>query len=419
MSLYKRAMRDVARRPKRSFHLMAKPTGAVCNLDCTYCYFLSKERLYPGSKFRMSDEVLEEYIRQLLDAHEVPEVQVAFQGGEPTLMGLEFFEKAVEFAQRFKKNSQTLSFSLQTNGTRIDDAWCSFFKKHGFLVGLSVDGPKEVHDTYRLNKGGKGTFDRVLEAWKLMQSRGVNVNILCTVHAANQNRGAEVYRFFRDDLGAEFIQFIPIVERTTEENHDLAERGWSQNERGDRPLYEQVGSSVTSRSVNPEAYGRFLCEVFDEWVSQDVGKVFVQLFDATLGAQMGIYSLCIYAPTCGEALALEHNGDVYSCDHFVEPKYRLGNILEQRLETLVELPQQKQFGRDKRATLPAMCRACPVLYACNGGCPKDRFVLTPEGEPGLNYLCPGLMAFFLHAEPKMRKMADLLRAGRPAAEIMS
>lgn len=418
MSKYRFAVPvEPARRP-RSFHLLAKPTGAVCNLDCTYCYYLSKEALYPGSPFRMSDEVLESYIRQLLEAVEAPEVQIAFQGGEPTLMGLEFFERAVSLAQKHRKSGQALSFSLQTNGTRIDDAWCALFKENRFLVGLSIDGPKDVHDTYRVNKGGKGTFDRVIQAWNDLTRSGVDVNVLCTVHLANQNRGLEVYRFFRDDLGAEFIQFIPIVERATPETFGLAEQGWHERAGGERMLYEQTGSLVTSRSVDPHAYGRFLCEIFDEWAGRDVGKVFVQMFDVTLGSYFGMHTLCIFAPTCGEALALEHNGDLYSCDHFVEPRYRLGNILERRMAELVELPQQKTFGRDKRDTLPQMCRKCDVRFACNGGCPKDRFARTADGEGGLNYLCPGLMSFFQHSMPKMQRMAELLKGGKLAAEIM-
>lgn len=404
---------------KRGFHLLAKPTGAVCNLDCTYCYYLSKEAIYPGSPFRMSDDVLESYIRQLVQSTVAPEVQIAFQGGEPTLMGLPFFEKAVDLARKYRKPDQTLAFSLQTNGTRIDDAWCEFFKQHRFLIGLSIDGPKDVHDTYRVNKGGHGTFDRVIQAWTDLRRAGVDVNILCTVHAANQDRGDEVYRFLRDELGAEFIQFIPIVERATPANFELAEAGWHEKVGGVRPLYEQDGSLVTSRSVDPAAYGRFLCSIFDEWVVRDVGKVFVQMFDVTLGAYFGLHALCIFAPTCGEALALEHNGDLYACDHFVEPRYKLGNILERRISNLVGLPQQIKFGNDKRDALPKMCKACDVRFACNGGCPKDRFVCTPDGEAGLNYLCPGLMAFFRHSKPKMEQMAALLRSGRLAAEVMN
>lgn len=406
------------RRPKRAFHLMVKPTGAVCNLDCAYCYYLSKESLYPGSPFRMTEHVLESYIRQLLEGTDAPEVAIAFQGGEPTLMGVEFFQKAVDLAKKYKRSGQTLSFSLQTNGTLIDDAWCRFFQRNNFLIGLSIDGPKDAHDAYRVNKGGRGTFDRVREAWDLMMKRRVEANILCTVHAANQDRGLEVYRFFRDDLRAKFVQFIPIVERATPQTLALAEKGWSESDGGERPLYEQVGNLVTSRSVQPEAYGRFLCEIFDEWVCRDVGRVFVQLFDASLGAYFGMHSLCIFAPTCGDALALEHNGDIYSCDHFVEPRWRLGNILECPMVELVDMPMQRQFGVDKRDALPRMCKECDVRFACNGGCPKDRFVRTPDGEEGLNYLCPGLMSFFRHSRSKMRQMAQLLQANKPAGEVM-
>ncbi len=419
MSLYKRAMRDAANRPKKHFHVMVKPTGAVCNLDCTYCYYLSKESLYPGSHFRMSDDVLEAYVRQMLEAHEVPEVQIAFQGGEPTLMEVEFFERAVELVHRFRKPNQTVSFSLQTNGTRIDEAWCDFFCRHNFLVGLSIDGPKDVHDTYRLNKGGRGTFDQVVAAWRLLQKHRVEVNVLCTVHAANQDRGLEVYKFFRDDLGAGFIQTIPIVERATPETLPLAEKGWHEKPGGERPLYEQTGSLVTGRSVHPAAYGKFLCDVFDEWIQKDVGHMFVQLFDVTLGSYLDIHSLCVFAPTCGKAVALEHNGDLYSCDHFVEPRFKLGNILQDKMASLLELPVQQRFGADKKTRLPKVCRECDVRFACNGGCPKDRFTNSPDGEPGLNYLCPSYLAFFHHVDPAMTKMAELVRKGRPASEIMS
>ncbi|MCL4262055.1 MAG: anaerobic sulfatase maturase [Anaerolineae bacterium] len=402
-----------------AFHLLAKPTGAICNLDCKYCFFLSKEMLYPGSRFHMADELLETYIRQLLEAHgRVPEVIIAWQGGEPTLMGLDFFKRAVELAEKYKKPGQQIIHTMQTNGTKLDDAWCAFFKKHNFLIGLSVDGPRDIHDTYRVNKGGAGSFDQVMRGWEYLRQHGVDFNILCTVHAANQDQPLEVYRFFRDELGAQYIQFIPIVERATAQFLPLANVGWSERPGGERPLYVQSGSLVTERSVDGAQYGRFLCAIFDEWVRRDVGQVFVQLFDTALGAHVGQYSLCIFAPTCGNALALEHNGDLYSCDHYVEPDYLLGNIQQTHMIELVASDKQRQFGRDKQETLPRYCRECEVRFACNGGCPRNRFIHTPDGEDGLNYLCAGYKLFFNHTHRPMQMMADLLRQGRYADEIM-
>lgn len=402
-----------------AFHLLAKPTGAICNLDCKYCFFLSKEMLYPGSRFHMADELLETYIRQLLEAHgRVPEVTIAWQGGEPTLMGLDFFKRAVELAEKYKKPGQQILHTMQTNGTKLDDAWCAFFKKHNFLIGLSVDGPRDIHDTYRVNKGGAGSFDQVMRGWEYLRQHGVDFNILCTVHAANQDHPLEIYRFFRDELGAQYIQFIPIVERATAQFLPLANVGWSERPGGERPLYVQSGSLVTERSVGGAQYGRFLCAIFDEWVRRDVGQVFVQLFDTTLGAHVGQYSLCIFSPTCGNALALEHNGDLYSCDHYVEPDYLLGNIQQTHMIELVASDKQRQFGRDKQETLPRYCRECEVRFACNGGCPRNRFIQTPDGEEGLNYLCAGYKLFFNHTHRPMQMMADLLRQGRYADEIM-
>ena len=409
-------------RPKNAppgFHVLAKPTGAICNLDCKYCFFLSKDILYPGSKFRMTDDLMEQYIRQLIEAHwRVPEVNIAWQGGEPTLMGLDFFKRVVEIAETYKKPGQHLLHTMQTNGTKLDDEWAAFFKENNFLIGLSVDGPKEIHDTYRVNKGGAGSFDQVMRGWEVFKAHEVDFNILCTVHHANQDRPLEVYRFFRDELGAEFIQYIPIIERVDERMIPLANIGWSDRPGGERPLYTQHGHLVTNRSVGSEQYGRFLSAVFDEWVRRDVGKVFVQLFDTTLGAHIGQYSLCIFAPTCGNALALEHNGDLYSCDHYVEPDYLLGNIKETHMIELVASDQQRQFGRDKMETLPTYCRECDVRFACNGGCPRNRFIKTPDGEDGLNYLCAGYKIFFHHVDRPMKVMANLVRSGRYADEIM-
>jgi uncharacterized protein len=401
------------------FHLLAKPTGAICNLDCKYCFFLSKEMLYPGSRFRMADDLLETYVKQLLESHRTPQVTIAWQGGEPTLMGLDFFERSIEYVEKYKQPGQRVEHTIQTNGTRIDDEWAAFFKEHNFLVGLSVDGPRELHDAYRVNKGGEGSFDQVKRGWEYLVKHGADYNILCTVHAANANHPLEVYRFFRDELRASFIQFIPIVERATEVTLLLANLGWSERPVGERPLYTQAGGLVTERSVGAEQYGRFLIDIFEEWVRRDVGQVFVQMFDVTLGSFVGQHNLCIFAPTCGNALALEHNGDLYSCDHYVEPDYLLGNIKETHMIELVASDQQRKFGQDKQDSLPRYCRECEVKFACNGGCPRNRFIQTPDGgEPGLNYLCAGYKLFFNHVREPMTAMANLLRQGRYADEIM-
>ena len=400
------------------FHVLAKPTGPVCNLDCEYCFFLSKEALYPDSEFRMTPEVQEQYVRQMVRSQQVEEVVIAWQGGEPTLAGLDFFRRGVALAEEYRRPGQRVLHTIQTNGTRLDDEWARFFAAHDFLVGLSLDGPAEIHDRYRVDRGGRGTFDRVLRGWTALKARDVDVNILCTVHAANSDRGLEVYRFFRDDLGAQFIQFIPIVERVTESLLPLANLGWK-TERGEkRPLYVQEGSRVTDRSVEPEAFGRFLIDVFDEWVRRDVGRVFVQHFEAALANWIGVPpGVCVFSEECGLSLAMEHNGDLYACDHFVEPKYRLGNITDRRMHELIASPQQRAFGIAKAAGLPSECRRCDVRFACNGGCPKNRFRETADGEPGLNYLCGGYKAFFRHIDRPMRIMAELVAEGRPAADV--
>jgi uncharacterized protein len=403
----------------RPFHLLAKPTGAVCNLDCKYCFFLSKEMLYPGSRFRMADQLLETYVRQLLESHPDGEVSVAWQGGEPTLMGLDFFRRSVEDVEKHRRRGQKVAYSIQTNGTRLDDEWCAFFKERQFLVGLSVDGPRRLHDAYRVDKGGQGTFDRVMRGWESLRAHGVDVNILCTVHAANADHPLEVYRFFRDELETQFVQFIPIVERATPEMLAVANTGWGERGGDARPLYLTEGSLVTDRSVTARQWGRFLVGVFDEWVRRDVGRTYVQMFDAALASWVGApAAICIFAETCGGALAIEHNGDVYSCDHFVEPKYLLGNIEQVHMLELVNSEQQRRFGLAKRDTLPRYCRECPVLFACHGECPKDRFISTPDGEPGLNDLCAGYKAFFTHIDRPMRLMADLLQRGQAPAHVM-
>lgn len=383
-----------------AFHVMLKPRGAICNLDCKYCYFLAKEMMYPGSRFRMADDLLETYTKQYIEAQRVPEVTFAWQGGEPTLMGLDFFKRAVELQQRYCKPGMRIHNAFQTNGVLLDDDWCRFFHQHNFLIGLSVDGPKEIHDAYRVDKGGRPTFDRVMAGLALLKKHRVEFNILTTVHAANAEHGAEVYRCLRDEVGTQFMQFIPIVERDNETGY-------------------QEGDTVTDRSLTAEQYGRFLISIFDEWVRRDVGRVFVQIFDVALAAWAGERpGLCIFEETCGLALAMEHNGDLFACDHFVEPNYRLGNIQEIPLIDMVASAEQRQFGLNKRDKLPRYCRECEVRFVCNGGCPKDRFINTPDGEPGLNYLCGGFRAFFNHIDRPMRTMASELRAGRAPANIM-
>ncbi len=383
-----------------AFHIMTKPRGAICNLDCKYCYFLSKEKLYPGSDFRMSENMLEEYTRQYIEAQQVPEVTFAWQGGEPTLMGLEFYQMAVRYQQKHKKPGMRIYNSLQTNAVTIDEEWAKFFAENDFLLGVSIDGPPRLHDAYRVDKGGAPTLSRVLKGLDLLKEHGAEYNILTTVHAANAPYPLEVYHYLRDVVGTTFMQFIPIVERDNDTGY-------------------QQGSEVTDRSVTAEQYGTFLSTIFDEWVRKDVGRVFVQIFDIALAAWSGNRpGLCIFEETCGTALAMEHNGDVFSCDHFVEPDHKLGNIAFVPLSELVGSKKQFEFGQAKRDTLPQYCRDCEVRFVCNGGCPKNRFIETPDGEPGLNYLCAGYRAFFNHVGEPMRFMANELYNRRPPANVM-
>ena len=308
---------------------------------------------------------------------------------------------------------------MQTNGTLLDDEWGVFLKEHGFLVGISIDGPAEMHDAYRVDKGGKPTFDRVMAGLDVLKRHEVDWNVLTTIHAVNGDHGREVYTFFRDELGATFIQFIPIIERATEENFAVADAGWGEGVKG-RPLYKQEGDLVTHRSVGPEQYGRFMIDVFEEWVRRDIGTVYVQMFDTALANFYGEPGgMCVHAETCGLQLAIEHTGDLYSCDHFVEPDYLLGNIEDKHMLELIVSPQQQKFGQDKFDTLTRYCLDCDVRFACNGGCPKDRFATSPYGEEGQHYLCPSYKAFFHHVSRPMRMMCDLLRAGAAPAELMA
>jgi uncharacterized protein len=372
--------------------------------------------LYPGSRFRMADDLLETYVRQLIEAHaHSPEVAIAWQGGEPTLMGVEFFRRSVELANSYLKPGQRAVYTIQTNATLLDEEWAAFLAENDFLVGVSIDGPRELHDTYRVDKGGKGSFDKVMRGLGFLRAAGVEWNALTTVHAANAAHGREIYRFLRDECGARFTQFIPIIERVSDP--EQAEHSWASWR--DRPLYSLEGNLVTNRSVTAEQYGRFLIDIFEEWVRRDIGEVYVQMFDVALANWVGEPpGLCVHSETCGVALALEHTGDLYSCDHFVEPKYKLGNIKEQHMLQLVSSPQQQQFGRDKLETLPQFCLDCDVRFACHGGCPKDRFIETPTGDPGLNYLCAGFKDFFHHVDAPMREMASLLAQGRAPSELV-
>ncbi|MGC4111468.1 MAG: anaerobic sulfatase maturase [Nocardioides sp.] len=396
------------------FHAMTKPMGSKCNLDCTYCFYLEKEKLYPeAGNFRMTPEVLEAYIREYIAAQPGDVVHFAWQGGEPTLAGVDFFRRAVALQQQYA-NGRKIENAFQTNGTLLDDEWGELLSRNRFLVGVSIDGPAHLHDAYRVDRGGRPTFARVVAALELLKKHGVEFNTLTTVHRKNSRQPLEVYRFLRE-AGSGYMQFIPIVERnaapTDESGLWLAPP----------PDHEDAGSldgQVTEWSVRPGEFGQFLCTIFDEWVRRDVGRVFVQHFDAALANWVGQPAgVCIFSERCGRAVAVEHNGDVYSCDHYVYPRYKLGNLLNQSLGTMVDSPTQEAFGAAK-AALPRYCQECPVRFACHGECPKHRFLRTPSGEPGLNYLCAGYKKFFTHVTPAMNTMAALLGNGRPPAEIM-
>lgn len=400
------------------FHLMTKPMGSKCNLDCTYCFYLEKEHLYAGqSSFKMSPEVLEPYIRDYIAAQPGSVVHFAWQGGEPTLAGVDFFRSVIELQQRYA-NGRTIENALQTNGTLLDDEWGELLAQHKFLVGVSIDGPAHLHDVYRVDKGKKPTFDKVMAGLAVLKKHGVEFNTLTTVHRKNSTRALETYRFLRS-IGSGFLQFIPIVERNASAQAAEANGLWL----APPPDHEDataVDAQVTEWSVRPADFGKFLCTIFDEWVHRDVGKVFGQHFDAALANWIGQPAgVCVFSENCGRALAVEHNGDVFSCDHYVYPRYKLGNLLNTSLAAMVDSPQQEAFGKAKSVTLPRYCRECPVHFACHGECPKHRFLRTPQAEPGLNYLCAGYKKFFTHIDSPMRTMGALLGMGRAPAEIMS
>jgi uncharacterized protein len=396
-------------RPK-SFMVMAKPIGSVCNLNCTYCYYLEKEKLYEGSgSFKMNDEVLESYIQQFIQSQEVPLVTFTWQGGEPTLLGLDFFEKAIALQEKYR-GSKKIDNAFQTNGTRLTEEWCRFFKKHNFLVGISIDGPEPMHDKYRKTKAGKPTHGTVMDGIRLLKRFRVEFNTLSVINSANVFQPLEVYRFLKK-TGSGFIQFIPIVERKASA---IPEDGLMLVS----PDYTDE-ASLTDWSIRAKQFGKFMIAIFDEWVRNDVGKVFVQLFDVTLANWVGASpGLCVFAETCGEASVMEHNGDLYSCDHFVYPGYLLGNILETPMGEMMASGRQIQFGKDKRDTLPRQCFACEVRFACHGGCPKSRIAHTADGQPGLNWLCEGYKAFFEHVKPYMDFMANELAHERPPSNVM-
>jgi len=374
------------------FHVMVKPRGPLCNLACTYCHYRSKEALYPGSRFLMSREVLAAFTEQYLAANSGSQVTFTWQGGEPTLAGIPFFRVALELQEKYARSDTPIINALQTNGTLLNDKWGEFLHKHGFLVGISLDGPPGLHNICRVDRGGGPSFDAVMRGIKMLKEHKVEFNVLAAIHAKNSAYPLEVYQFLRDELGAKYIQFIPIVSR--------------------------IGGAVAPYSVTPRKFGSFLISIFDEWLRHDIGKVHVQIFEEALAAWAGLpRSLCVFAETCGRCLALEHNGDLYSCDFYVDPAHKLGNILHTPLIDLVRSPQQRRFGLAKQTTLPRYCRECEYRFVCNGGCVRNRFLYTPDGEPGLNYLCEGYKMFFSHIARPAQKLLKSLRSPLQKAPI--
>lgn len=377
-----------------SFHLMAKPIGAKCNLNCEYCYFLEKEELYKKSDFRMNDAVLESYIKQYINAQNVPHVMISWQGGEPTIIGLDFYKKAVQLIKKYKKPGMIIEQTMQTNGTYLTKEWCDFFRENNFLIGLSIDGPRDVHDVFRKDKSGKSVFESVVSAVRMMQECHVDFNLLTTINSANVDRPLEIYKFLKDDLGGKFIHFIPVVE------------------------HDNNGQAMHA-TPSPMAYGRFINVIFDEWIKNDVGDVFIDLFDMILAVHYGVpHTVCVHAPTCGTALVLEHTGDVYSCDHFVEKKHLLGNILETPLVEMVNSDQQKKFGMKKLHSLSQKCLDCDARAICHGGCPKGRFISVEDEDQKIHYLCEGYKEIFYHTYDKMQEMSVLLKKGQAPRNIM-
>ena len=371
--------------PSREFQIFAKPVGAACNLRCSYCYYLSRKELYPTEALpRMKEELLEEYIRQHIDATTDETVFFSWHGGEPTLAGLAFYRKAVDLQKRMLPQGKRLLNGIQTNGTLLDEEWCQFLARENFLAGISIDGPEELHDLHRKDRHGNGTFNEVLRGYQLLRQYGVTTEILCVVNAFNAGYPLETYRFFKA-LGARYITFLPLVER---------EPG--------------LPGGVTPSTVPAVAFGRFLATIFDEWAEHDIGTVTIQTFEEALCTAFDQeHTLCIFKAECGGVPVVEHNGDVYSCDHYVDPAHRLGNLREHSLSHYLDSPRQKAFGAAKKTTLPRYCRECPVLEMCHGECPRNRFITTPDGEPGLNYLCEGYRLFFNHCLPMVETLKAL------------
>ncbi len=396
-------------------HVVAKPIGPVCNLNCDYCFYLEKQALFgPGEQYRMSDEVLSAFISNYITSQPTPVVEFVWQGGEPTLLGLDFLKRVVELQKPFL-GTKAITNALQTNGTLLTDELCGFLAENRFMVGISIDGPKDIHDRYRRDRSGKGTFDRVMRGLSLLQQHKVEYNVLTSVTRESARQPLEVYRFLRAQ-GVEFIQFAPIVERKADAcgmQHGL--------KLACPPALDKTGpqTEVTPWSVIPGEYGDFLIAIYEEWVRKDVGTVFVMNFEWALNAWIGDPSpVCVHAEQCGRSLVIEHNGDVYACDHCVYPEYRLGNVLSATLTTLAERSRQSGFGVSKETALPRWCRECKVVAACRGGCPKHRFAMSYYDEPGLHYLCEGYKRFFLHIRKYCHAMTQLLEHGQPASLIM-
>ena len=399
---------DVAKmRRAPAFGTMVKPIGSACNLDCNYCYYRDKADIYNGSMPRMSDELLETYIRQYIEGASQQNISFCWHGGEPLMAGLPFYQKAIELQKKYA-GDKTIENSLQTNGILVNEDWCRFFADNNFLVGLSLDGPEDIHDAFRRDCGGAPTFSRVMKAAEQFAQLGVEFNLLSTVNKRSEGRGAEVYKFLRSIN--HFMQFLPVVE-------------YVKLREGRRPLIvspDEEDAVEAPWSVSALGYGRFMCDVFDEWIKRDVGSYFVQLFDITLSNWYGVPpSLCAFCDVCGDGLVVEHNGDVYSCDHFVYPEYRLGNITEKPLVDMYKSEEQQAFGRDKREALPMECKRCNYYFLCKGECPKHRFGYAKNGEPYMNVLCEGYKMFFKHSDSAMRYMKTMLDKGESPALVMN